>query len=68
MDRRGGRQYLAAADLHRRLRPPLSARAFKTGGGARRQDRGMRFDTKIAIAVRDDLEQWQKLNLTSSPP
>ena len=25
----------------------------------------MRFDTKIAIAVRDDLEQWQKLNVTA---
>jgi hypothetical protein len=25
----------------------------------------MRFDTKIAIAVRDDLETWQKLNVTA---
>ena len=25
----------------------------------------MRFDTKIAIAVRDDLEQWQGLNVTA---
>jgi hypothetical protein len=25
----------------------------------------MRFDTKIAIAVREDLEQWQKLNVTA---
>jgi hypothetical protein len=25
----------------------------------------MRFDTKIAIAVRADLEQWQKLNITA---
>lgn len=25
----------------------------------------MRFDTKIAIAVRDDLEQWQRLNVTA---
>ena len=25
----------------------------------------MRFDTKIAIAVRGDLEQWQKLNVTA---
>ena len=25
----------------------------------------MRFDTKIAIAVRSDLEQWQKLNVTA---
>jgi hypothetical protein len=26
---------------------------------------GMRFDTKIAIAVREDLAVWQKLNLTA---
>jgi hypothetical protein len=25
----------------------------------------MRFDTKIAIAVRDDLAQWQRLNVTA---
>lgn len=25
----------------------------------------MRFDTKIAIAVRDDLPQWQKLNVVA---
>ena len=25
----------------------------------------MRFDTKIAIAVREDLEHWQKLNVTA---
>jgi hypothetical protein len=25
----------------------------------------LRFDTKIAIAVRADLEQWQKLNVTA---
>ena len=25
----------------------------------------MRFDTKIAIAVRADLQQWQKLNVTA---
>ncbi|HLI38951.1 MAG TPA: DUF2000 domain-containing protein [Streptosporangiaceae bacterium] len=25
----------------------------------------MRFDTKIAIAVRDDLQTWQKLNVTA---
>ena len=25
----------------------------------------MRFDTKIAIAVRADLEPWQKLNVTA---
>ena len=25
----------------------------------------MRFDTKIAIVLRDDLETWQKLNVTA---
>jgi len=25
----------------------------------------MRFDTKIAIAIRDDLAQWQRLNVTA---
>ncbi len=25
----------------------------------------IRFDTKIAIAVRGDLEPWQKLNVTA---
>lgn len=26
----------------------------------------MRFDTKLAIVVRDDLQTWQKLNVTAS--
>jgi hypothetical protein len=26
---------------------------------------GIRFDTKIAVLVRDDLESWQRLNVTS---
>jgi hypothetical protein len=30
-----------------------------------RDDAGMRFDTKIGIAVRDDLASWQKLNVTA---
>ena len=25
----------------------------------------MRFDTKIAIVLRDDLETWQELNVTA---
>ncbi len=25
----------------------------------------MKFDTKIAVVVRDDLETWQKLNITA---
>ena len=25
----------------------------------------MRFDTKIAILIRDDLESWQRLNVTA---
>jgi hypothetical protein len=41
------------------------ARAFKPGRRARRHDDLMRFDTKIAIAVRHDLETWQKLNVVA---
>jgi len=42
-------------------RKPAAAPAFKTAGG-RRCTVGpvtTRFDTKIAIAVREDLEPWQ---------
>jgi hypothetical protein len=28
-------------------------------------DEPMRFDTKIAVLVRDDLESWQRLNVTA---
>jgi hypothetical protein len=44
-----------------------AAPAFKTAG-ARAATLGLvtiRFDTKIAIAVRADLEPWQKLNVTA---
>jgi hypothetical protein len=42
-----------------------AAPAFKKQRGGGRQNHAMRFDTKIAIAVRGDLEQWQKLNVTA---
>ena len=29
------------------------------------KDDNMKFDTKIAVVVRDDLETWQKLNITA---
>jgi hypothetical protein len=28
-------------------------------------DRGMRFDTKVAVLLRDDLHGWQRLNVTA---
>jgi hypothetical protein len=31
----------------------------------RRRESGVRFDTKLAIVVRDDLPTWQKLNVTA---
>jgi hypothetical protein len=41
---------------------------YKTAPGARRDDGAMdpvRFDTKIAILLRDDLAAWQELNVTA---
>ncbi|WP_345577376.1 DUF2000 domain-containing protein [Streptomyces prasinosporus] len=40
---------------------------YKTPGGAPRQSRCMstRFDTKIAVLLREDLESWQRLNVTA---
>ncbi|MFD5493697.1 DUF2000 domain-containing protein [Streptomyces sp. NPDC127091] len=40
---------------------------YKTGTYADRQSRGMstRFDTKIAVLLREDLETWQRLNVTA---
>src|SRR4051812_46862625 len=35
-------------------------RAHRPGGAG-----PMRFDTKIAVVVRDDLETWQRLNVTA---
>ncbi|WP_372343638.1 DUF2000 family protein [Streptomyces sp. KL116D] len=50
-------------------------RTYKTGRPRGRQSRGMstetpaappvRFDTKIAVLLRDDLETWQRLNVTA---
>jgi hypothetical protein len=39
---------------------------YKTGGTARR-DAGVvdRIETKIAVLLRDDLESWQRLNVTA---
>jgi hypothetical protein len=41
------------------------SRTYKTGREASFDDGGMRFDTKIAILLRDDLEPWQRLNVTA---
>jgi hypothetical protein len=42
---------------------------YKTQGGPGRQSHGMststRFDTKIAVLLREDLEPWQRLNVTA---
>ncbi|MGW2643086.1 DUF2000 family protein [Streptomyces sp. NPDC001348] len=45
-------------------------RTYKTGECGTRQSRRMdseplRFDTKIAVLLREDLEPWQRLNVTS---
>src|SRR5215831_6725871 len=53
------------ADPPSRLGAGPAARAFKTVGGRAWQAGAMRFDTKIAIAVREDLAVWQKLNVTA---
>jgi hypothetical protein len=41
------------------------APAFKTAPAVTGHHGSMRFDTKIAVAVRSDLETWQKLNVTA---
>src|SRR3954469_19702355 len=45
-------------------------RTYKTGPYDGRQSRSMstepvRFDTKIAVLLREDLETWQRLNVTA---
>jgi hypothetical protein len=40
-------------------------RTYKTRAAPRGTIDGVRFDTKIAIVLRDDLETWQKLNVTA---
>src|SRR6202034_3823278 len=39
--------------------------SVQDGAATGRETVGMRFDTKIAIAVRADLAAWQKLNVTA---
>jgi hypothetical protein len=41
------------------------SRTYKTVAAASADDVGMRFETKIAILLRDDLETWQRLNITA---
>jgi len=41
------------------------SRTYKTGACRWFDDGAMRFDTKIAILLRDDLELWQRLNVTA---
>lgn len=57
------------AGMWRRGPDPIAgrrrARSFKTGIQGRVHTLLMRFDTKIAIIVREDLAAWQKLNVAS---
>jgi hypothetical protein len=41
------------------------AETYKTNRCRPPDDEGMRFDTKIAILLRDDLEPWQRMNVTA---
>lgn len=43
----------------------IIALPFKTAGPEPAHHGAMRFDTKIAVAVRDDLPSWQRLNVTA---
>jgi hypothetical protein len=38
---------------------------YKNGGAYPGHARPVRFDTKIAVLLRDDLEMWQRLNVTA---
>ena len=38
---------------------------YKTPGPASYDAGGVKFETKIAVVVRDDLETWQRLNVTA---
>lgn len=38
---------------------------YKTARNAAQDAGGVKFDTKIAVLVRDDLETWQRLNVTA---
>jgi hypothetical protein len=40
-------------------------RTYKKSTLAPRHAAGVRFDTKIAVLLRDDLEVWQRLNVTA---
>lgn len=43
----------------------ISAPAFKTPATGAAEDAKMRFATKIAVVVREDLATWQKLNVVA---
>ena len=58
---RAGRPAAPAFKTPKRARTMLAVRTT----AAREGLMTIRFDTKIAIAVRADLEQWQKLNVTA---
>ena len=43
----------------------LTSRTYKNRGASPSTLDTMRFDTKIVVVVRDDLENWQRLNVTA---
>src|SRR5690242_21703401 len=43
----------------------LTSRTYKNRGHSPGTLDTMRFDTKIVVVVRDDLENWQRLNVTA---
>ena len=53
-----------APGAHARTRLTMR-RTYKNRRPPRGTISGVRFDTKIAIVLRDDLETWQKLNVTA---
>src|SRR5260221_10373040 len=42
-----------------------AAQSYKKAGGGSSTSGAMKFDTKIAVAVAEDLAVWQKLNVTA---
>ena len=46
-------------------RTPDMPRTYKKSGSGRTRLGRVRFDTKIVVLLRDDLETWQRLNVTA---
>src|SRR5205823_2142666 len=64
----GGPAFASSAPSRRSdrsTRPHCPAPAFKTSGSATSQAAQMTGPTKIAVAIRADLANWQQLNVTA---